>query len=96
MYTIREYRKRNSYLERERSEVRLWSMLNQEASETKDKIKYTAGYMDMELKEEDLLALYIWNVLLENNKMDIFEVLLPLLNSEQWYIQILPNQDSMA
>lgn len=53
----------------------------------------------MELKEEDLLALYIWNVLLENNKMDIFEVLLPLLNSEQWYIQILPilpNQGSMA
>lgn len=37
---------------------------------TKDKVKYTAGYVNLELKEEDLLAHYILNVLLENNKAD--------------------------
>lgn len=37
---------------------------------TKDKVKYTAGYVNLELKEEDLLAHYILNVLLENIKVD--------------------------
>lgn len=52
--------------------------------------------MDLELKEEDLLGYYILKVLLENNKMDMFEISPPLLNYKQWYIQILPNQCSMA
>ena len=52
--------------------------------------------MEVELKEEELLAHYILNVLTENNKTDLFKAFLSLLNSEQQYIQILPNRGSIV